>query len=150
MSEDNRPILLVEDNPDHAELTVDAIKTCKVVNRVVWIEDGEAALDFLYRRGRYADREGGDPLLILLDIKLPGKNGLEVLKEIRADERFAAVPIVMLTTSSEETEALKAYSLHANSYVVKPMNFKNFYDRVQELELYWTLTNFCPVGAGKQ
>lgn len=149
-SDSTRPILLVEDNPDHAELTADAIKNCKVVNPVIWIEDGESALDFLYRRGKYADRKDDDPLLILLDIKLPGMDGLEVLKAIRDDEHFASVPVVMLTTSSEESEALKAYSYHANSYVVKPMNFKDFYDRVQELNLYWTLTNYCPTNPEEQ
>lgn len=150
MNDQTRPILLVEDNPDHAELTMDAIKSCKVVNPVVWIEDGESALDFLYRRGKYATREDADPLLILLDIKLPGKDGIEVLKEIRDDEHFAAVPVVMLTTSNEETEVLKAYSYHANSYVVKPMNFEDFQARIRELNLYWTLTNFCPTNAGEQ
>lgn len=144
MAEAIKPILLVEDNPDHAEITIDAIKTSNVVNPVVWVEDGEAALDYLYRRGRYADCTDPNPALVLLDIKLPGIDGLEVLAKIRADDRFAGLPVVMLTTSSQEAEIIKAYMSHANSYVVKPMNFKDFYEKVQNLNIYWTITNTCP------
>lgn len=149
MQPEMRAILLVEDNPDHAELTMDAIANCcKVVNPVVWVQDGETALDYLYRRGEYQNREGGDPALILLDIKLPGIDGLEVLEKVRADDDFAAVPIVMLTTSNQEAEVVKAYMSHANSYIVKPMNFEDFQKKVQELNLYWMLTNYCPKGQG--
>lgn len=140
-----KPILLVEDNPDHAELTMDAIRNCcKVANPVVWVEDGEAALDYLYRRGKYAANTDPGPALVLLDIKLPGIDGLEVLARIREDDDLAGLPVVMLTTSAQEGEVLKAYLSHANSYVVKPMNFTDFYARVQELNVYWTLTNLCP------
>lgn len=150
MAETPKPILLVEDNPDHAELTMDAISTCcKVVNPVVWVEDGETALDYLYRRGKYADRTDPDPVLVLLDIKLPGIDGLEVLAKIREDENLAALPVVMLTTSSQEAGVLKAYMSHANSYVVKPMNFQEFYENVQDLNVYWTITNTCPERASK-
>lgn len=140
-----KPILLVEDNPDHAELTMDAIAQSKVKNEIIWVDDGEQALDYLYLRGKYADRPpDDDPALILLDIKLPGIDGLDVLRKIREDGRFDTVPIVMLTTSAQEAEVLRAYSDHANSYVVKPMNFQEFYDRVQDLNIYWTLTNYLP------
>lgn len=145
MEQQHRPILLIEDNPDHAELTMDAIaKARKVLNPVVWVEDGENGLDFLYRRGKHENREGGDPALILLDIKLPGIDGLEVLKTIRADDKWVTVPIVMLTTSNQEAEVIKAYISHANSYVVKPMNFEDLYAKVQELNSYWMLTNYGP------
>ncbi|MEN6304258.1 MAG: response regulator [Armatimonadia bacterium] len=149
MAEAVKPILLVEDNPDHAEITMDAIKNSNVVNPVAWVEDGESGLDYLYRRGKYADRTDPDPALVLLDIKLPGIDGLEVLAKIREDDRFAGLPVVMLTTSSQEGEILKAYMSHANSYVVKPMSFKEFYEKVQDLNIYWTMTNTCPEMADK-
>jgi two-component system response regulator len=146
MAENPDAILLVEDNPDHAELTMDAIRSSKVVNPIVWVEDGEAALDYLFRRGKYADREDGLPAVCLLDIKLPGIDGLEVLKQIRDNEALAAMPIVMLTTSQQEGEVLRAYLNHANSYVVKPISFEDFYKRIQDLNVYWVLTNFRPNG----
>ena len=144
MSQGADIILLVEDNPDHAELTIDAIKRSKVVNPVVWVEDGESALDYLYCRGPFADRAGGHPALCLLDIKLPGVDGIAVLKAIRQDDAFAAMPIVMLTTSNQEAEVMGAYLNHANSYVVKPIDFDDFYKRVQEMNIYWMLTNYAP------
>jgi CheY-like chemotaxis protein len=150
MDDATRPILLVEDNPDHAELTIDAIKNSKVANPVVWVEHGEAALDYLHRRGQFSEREVGLPVLVLLDIKLPGIDGLEVLKAIRDDEALAPVPVVMLTTSTQEAEVLQAYAYHANSYIVKPMNFDDFYRRVQELNVYWTLANYSPASAVEQ
>lgn len=145
MAELCKPILLVEDNPDHAELTRDAILQSKIKNEIIWVTDGEGGLDYLYRRGQYAERaEETDPAIVLLDIKLPGIDGLEVLRLIREDRQFDPLPIVMLTTSAQEAEVLQAYSNHANSYVVKPMNFQEFYQRVQDLNIYWTLTNFVP------
>lgn len=139
------PILLVEDNPDHAELIMDVIRQSKVRNEVIWIKDGEQGLDYLYRRGEYAGRPPeDDPAVVLLDIKLPGIDGLEVLRLVREDEQFNSLPVVMLTTSAQEAEVLQAYSHHANSYVVKPMNFQEFQERVQDLNVYWTLTNFVP------
>jgi CheY-like chemotaxis protein len=139
-------ILLVEDNPDHAELTTDAIRSSKVANPIVWVESGEDALDYLFRRGEYASREGGQPTVCLLDIKLPGIDGLTVLKRIRENDSFATMPIVMLTTSQQEAEVIQAYVDHANSYVVKPMNFDDFYQRIQDLNIYWVLTNYHPRG----
>lgn len=144
MSDIPGEILLVEDNADHAELTMDAIKRSKVVNPVVWVEDGETALDFLYRRGVYADRSAGNPILCLLDMKLPGIDGLSVLKAVRRDKAFATMPVIILTTSSQESEVMSAYLNHANSYVVKPVMFDDFYKKVQELNVYWTLTNHSP------
>jgi CheY-like chemotaxis protein len=144
MADSTGVILLVEDNPDHAELTMDAIKTSKVVNPVVWVGDGEEALDYLYKRGKHAGRKGQDPAICLLDIKLPGMDGLTVLKAIRNDPAFVAMPVVMLTTSQQEAEVVQAYLNHANSYVVKPMNFDDFRQKVQDLNIYWTLTNHHP------
>jgi two-component system response regulator len=141
-------ILLVEDNLDHAELTMDAIKRSKVANPVVWVEDGESALDFLYRRAAFADRSEGNPIICLLDMKLPGIDGLSVLKAIRRDKAFAAMPVIILTTSRQESEVLAAYLNHANSYVVKPVSFDDFYKKVQELNVYWTLTNYIPTEQG--
>lgn len=143
-------ILLVEDNPDHAELTMDAIQNCNVVNPIVWVEDGESALDFLHRRGRFAELKTAPPAMVLLDIKLPGMDGLAVLREIRSNEVFTALPVIMLTTSQQEGEVIQAYLSHANSYVVKPMNFADFHRKVQELNVYWTLTNHAPGKVAEQ
>lgn len=144
MSTEPGVILLVEDNPDHAELTMDAIKRCALPATVVWVSDGEGALDYLYRRGCFADRDGRAPALCLLDLKLPGIDGLAVLKAIREDDALASMPVVILTTSRRLAEAAAAYLAHANSYVIKPMDFEAFHKRVQELTLYWTLTNHTP------
>ena len=138
------PILLVEDNPDHAELATDAIHQGKVANPVVWVEDAEAGLDYLHQRRRYADRPGGNPALVLLDLRLPGMDGIEFLKEVRQHEEFAAVPLVALTTSARETEVVQAYLGGANSYIVKPVVFQEFQRVVQQVSRYWLLLNRTP------
>ena len=141
----DKTILLVEDNPNDATLTLQALKKHKLVNEVVLARDGVEALDYLFARGAYADRNRSQtPALVLLDIKLPKVDGLEVLREIRANELTAMLPVVMLTSSREEQDLLQSYRLHCNSYICKPVDFAQFVRAVEQLELYWLVTNEPP------
>ena len=138
-------ILLVEDNLAHAELVVRSFADHRVANRIVHLSDGESALDYLFRRGPYADPEHSPrPHVILLDLRLPRMNGLEVLKKIRASEEVNMLPVVMLTTSEAERDVAKAYEQHTNSYVVKPLDFEGFSALVENLGLYWLRWNYYP------
>ncbi len=138
-------ILLVEDNPDHAELTIKALKQNNVSNEVYVVNDGQEALDFMYHQGKYADeKDFPRPGLILLDIRLPKVDGIEVLKQLKDDPQFKSIPVIMLTTSDRDEEIAKSYAGGANSYVVKPMDFEEFMKKVRELKLYWTITNSLP------
>lgn len=138
-------ILLVEDNPDHAELTIKALNQNNVLNEVYVVNDGQEALDFMYHQGKYADeKDFPRPGLILLDIKLPKVDGIEVLKQLKDDPQFKSIPVIMLTTSDRDEEIAKSYAGGANSYVVKPMDFEEFMKKVRELKLYWTITNSLP------
>lgn len=142
---EDRTILLVEDNPDDRELTLRAINAENIRNEVVVVEDGAEALDYLFAEGRYADRDPEVvPQLILLDLKLPKIDGLEVLRRLRADERTRLLPVVILTSSREERDVLEGYSLGANSYVRKPVHFSEFREAVRKLGLYWLLLNEPP------
>lgn len=138
-------ILLVEDNPDHAELTLKALKQNNVSNEVYWVNDGQEALDFMYHRGKYADEKTSPrPGLILLDIRLPKVDGLEVLKQLKEDPQLQSIPVIMLTTSDRDEEIAESYAGGANSYVVKPMGFEDFMKKVRKLKLYWTIINSLP------
>lgn len=142
-------ILLVEDNPDHAELTLRALGTSHLLNQVFWVKDGVEALDFLYHRGQYADGAGApDPALILLDIKLPRLDGHEVLRQIKRDDRLRSIPVVMLTTSDRGDEVKECYRAGANSFVTKPLRFAEFVEKVRAVKLYWMLTNHVPENEG--
>ena len=144
------PILLVEDNDDDAELTEMAFREAKVANPLMRIKDGVEALDYLLGRGQHAGRDVSDaPAVVLLDLKLPRLNGLEVLEEIRGDERTRHLPVVILTSSVEEQDRLTAYKHHANSYVQKPVDYDHFVTAARQLGLYWTLLNVPPPGARK-
>jgi CheY-like chemotaxis protein len=138
-------ILLVEDNPHDAELTIRALKKKHLANRVFHVEDGVDALDFLFARGKFADRKLEDtPKVILLDLKLPRINGLEVLRAIKADERTRAIPVVIVTSSAEDPDVKAAYQLGANSYVIKPVEFEAFIEAMSKLGVFWLLVNHPP------
>jgi len=138
-------ILLVEDNPQDAELTTRALKKNNLANRLFTVEDGAEALDFVFCRGKYATRDNAhSPKVVLLDLKLPKVSGLEVLRALKQDERTRAIPVVVVTSSREDPDIKTAYSLGANSYVVKPVDFDAFAEAVSSLGLYWLLVNQPP------
>ena len=144
----DKVILLIEDNPDDQLLTLRALKKNNVTDEVVVARDGVEALDYLFGTGAYTGRDtGAMPQLILLDLKLPKVDGLEVLRRLRADERTRLLPVVILTSSREQQDMLDAYGLGANSYVRKPVNFEQFVGAVEQLKLYWLILNEAPPSA---
>ena len=143
-------ILLVEDDPNDVELTMRALQKNHLANKVHHVKDGAEALDFIYCRGAYEDREHcGKPKVILLDLKLPKVDGLEVLRIIKSDEKTRIIPVVVLTSSKEESDLIKSYHYGVNSYIVKPVNFDKFVDSVSQLGMYWLLLNQPPVNGSK-
>ncbi len=145
MSLDEIEILLVEDNPTDAELTMRALKRKNLINKLVWVKDGAEALDFLFAKGEYSDRNVDDlPKLILLDLRMPKVDGLEVLHEIKADTRTKRIPVVVLTSSQEDRDIVESYKLGVNSYVSKPVEFDEFIDAVSTMGFYWILINKPP------
>jgi two-component system, response regulator len=137
-------ILLVEDNPLDAELTIRALKKGGLANKLLWLKDGAQALDYLFRRGNYADRDDVFPRLVLLDLKMPRVDGIEVLKAIKQDERTRRIPVVITTSSQEERDVAQSYDLGANSYVVKPVEFGAFADLARQAGYYWLAINRTP------
>lgn len=145
MSGTNRDILLVEDNPDDADLTVRAFRKENIANTLVVVHDGAEALDYLYATGPYAHRDPGDlPQLVLLDLKLPRVDGLDVLRRIRAEPTTRSLPVVVLTSSREEADVIRSYNLGANSFVRKPVDFLQLAAAVAQLGLYWLVLNEAP------
>jgi two-component system, response regulator len=138
------PILLVEDNPDDVRLTMRALRLSRIANEVHVAEDGEAALDYLFGRGAHAAAPPALPHLVLLDLKLPKVDGLEVLRALRAEPRTRLLPVVILTSSVEEKDVVTGYSLGANSYIRKPVDFTQFATAIQQLGLYWLVMNVSP------
>jgi two-component system response regulator len=138
-------ILYIEDNPADVELTLVALRRSKLANRIQIARDGAEALDFLFCRGAHAEREFAVPKMVLLDIKLPKVDGLEVLHAIREDERTKMIPVVVLTSSSEQKDMVESYELHVNSYIQKPVEFDQFQDVVRQLGLYWLVVNQTPL-----
>jgi CheY-like chemotaxis protein len=144
-----KPILLIEDNPKDLELTLLALDKSNLANEVVTMRDGAEALDYLFRQGAYRDRTPGNPAVVLLDLKLPKVDGIQVLERIKADESLQAVPVVMLTTSREEKDLIHSYQLGVNAYVVKPVAFKEFIQAIQDLGIFWAVLNEPPPGSIK-
>lgn len=134
-------ILLVEDNVNDAELTMRALKKGGLANQLMWVNNGELALDYLFRRGTYATRTEASPRLVLLDLKMPGLDGIDVLRAIKADERTRRIPVVVMTSSQEERDVGQTYDLGANSYVVKPVDFSSVTDVVRQAGYYWLAIN---------
>lgn len=137
-------ILLVEDNPDDVELALYAFRRSQVTNRIQVVRDGEEALEYLFRTGAYADRVNSVPRLVLLDLKLPKITGLEVLKRVRADPELRTLPVVVMTSSREDRDLTESYQLGVNSYILKPVDFAQFADVVEQLGMYWVILNQPP------
>ncbi|MBB4127212.1 two-component system response regulator [Xanthomonas translucens] len=139
-----RTILLAEDSPADAEMAVDALRDARLANPIVHVEDGVEAMDYLLRRGAYADREDGLPAVLLLDIKMPRMDGLEVLKLVRSDEALKRLPVVILSSSREESDLARSWDLGVNAYVVKPVDVDQFFTAVKTLGTFWALINQAP------
>ena len=138
-------ILLVEDNALDAELTMRALQKGAIANQVLWLKDGQQALDYLFRRGDYEERDPGLPRLVLLDLKMPRVDGIEVLKAIKSDQDTRRIPVVVMTSSQEESDLARTYELGANSYVVKPVDFSAFADVARQAGYYWLAVNRVPL-----
>ncbi len=141
---DLRTILLVEDSQADAEMTMDALHDAHLANPVVHLEDGVGCLDYLYARGAWAERDAGDPAVVLLDIKMPRMSGLDVLKHMRADERMRRIPVVILSSSREESDLARSWDLGANAYVIKPVDVAHFFEAVRTLGQFWAVLNQSP------
>jgi CheY-like chemotaxis protein len=142
-----KSILLAEDNVEDVELTLQALADHNLANAVVVARDGAEALDYLYQRGAFKMRAPGNPAVILLDIKMPKVDGLEVLRKIKADDKLKTIPVVMLTSSREEPDLAESYKLGVNAYVVKPVNFQEFVKAVKQLSVFWSILNEPPPGS---
>lgn len=141
---DLKPILLVEDSPKDVELTLAALEQCQLANAVIIVRDGAEALDYLFARGAYENRATGDPAVVLLDLKLPKVDGLEVLEQIKQDAHLKGTPVVMLTSSREERDLVRSYSLGVNAFVVKPVGFEQFLEAIRDLGMFWAVLNEPP------
>lgn len=150
MTTELKRILLAEDNANDLELTLAALQQHNLANEVIPVRDGAEALDYLYRRGAYANRDDGPPALVLLDLKMPKVDGLEVLETIKGDPQLRLIPVVMLTSSREESDLIRSYKLGVNAYVVKPVDFSEFMDAVRQIGAFWAVVNEVPPGAASQ
>ena len=143
-------ILMVEDDPKDVELTLTALEEYNLSNEVVVTHDGEEALDYLYHRGKFQTRANGNPAVLLLDLKLPKVDGLEVLQQLKSDEKLRMIPVVVLTSSREERDMVASYKLGVNAYVVKPVDFHEFVNAIKELGVFWAIINEAPPGSIKK
>jgi two-component system response regulator len=143
-----RTILLAEDSLADAEMAIDALREANLANPIVHVEDGVEAMEYLHRKGRFADRSEEEPAVLLLDIKMPRMDGLEVLQRIRADERLRRMPVVILSSSREESDLVRSWNLGVNAYVVKPVDIDQFFAAVKTLGKFWAVINETPVGEG--
>lgn len=139
-----KTILLAEDNPQDVELTIEALTTHNIANEVIAVKDGVEAIEYLTYEGKFKNRKKGNPAVLLLDIKMPRMDGIEVLQSIRTNEKLKNLPVVMLTSSREEPDLLKCYNLGVNAYVVKPVNFKDFLEAVKHIGIFWAMLNEQP------
>jgi two-component system, response regulator len=137
-------ILYAEDSPTDAEITMRALKRANFANKLMWVKDGAEALDYLFHRGVYAERASGRPRLVLLDLKMPKVDGIEVLRQIRSNDQLRTMPVVMLTSSAEEGDIVRSYDLGINSYIVKPVDFNKLSDEVARAGYYWVVINQPP------
>jgi CheY-like chemotaxis protein len=144
MTTDIKRILLAEDNANDLELTLAALQQNHLANEVIAVRDGAEALDYLFRRGAFAGRDDGPPALVLLDLKMPKVDGLEVLRTLKADPQLRLIPVVMLTSSREESDLVQSYQLGVNAYVVKPVDFAEFMNAVRQIGVFWALVNEVP------
>ena len=142
--EELRSILLAEDNPNDVELTLSGLAQLHLANEVVVVRDGAEALDYLYSRGKYASRNDDNPAVILLDLKMPKVDGLQVLNEIMSNEKLKSIPVVMLTSSAQESDLVKSYQLGVNAYVVKPVSHREFVNAVRQVGAFWAVVNEPP------
>ena len=140
-------VLLVEDSPNDAELTLEAFAESGLANEVVWVRDGKEALDYLHREGGFAQRPEGHPAVVLLDLKMPRVDGLQVLEQVKKHPQLKSIPVVMLTSSREEADLARSYGLGVNAYVVKPVGFPEFVKALKELGLFWAVVNEPPPGS---
>jgi DNA-binding response OmpR family regulator len=140
-------ILMVEDDPRDVELTLTALEEYNLANEVIIARDGEQALDYLHQRGEFKSRAAGNPAVMLLDLKLPKVDGLEVLKQVKSDNNLALIPVVVLTSSKEEKDMVASYKLGVNAYVVKPVDFHEFVNAIKELGVFWAIINEPPPGS---
>ena len=139
----SKKILLAEDNPKDAELMFLALEGYNL--DIIHVSDGAEALDYLYCRGNFSDREPGNPIVIFMDLKMPKLDGMQVIKQIKSDENLKSIPVVMLTSSREEKDLVESYSLGVNAYVVKPVNFEKFMETIKQIGIFWTLINETPI-----
>ncbi|MFA4917854.1 MAG: response regulator [Thermodesulfovibrionales bacterium] len=145
-----KSILLVEDDPKDIELTLGSLEEYNLANEVLVARDGAEALDYLYRRGQFADYPNGNPAVILLDLKLPKVDGFEVLKTIRSDDKLKLIPVTILTSSREDNDLIQSYQLGVNAYIVKPVDFHQFTDAIKKLGVFWAVLNEPPPGCVKK
>jgi two-component system, response regulator len=144
MNSERVEVLLVEDSRADAEMTLRTLKKKGIANNVEWVRDGVEAIDYLFCTGRFADRVNGHPKLVLLDLKMPRMDGLQVLERMKSDPHTRTIPVVMMTSSQEEADLVASYQLGANSFVVKPLEFEDFAEKVAQVGMYWMITNVPP------